>query len=223
MGTIVDTTIPTEQFALRDTFESVHDAEFQTVRVVAHETGQLMPYIWASASDLDALHEALQADSSTEDVTRLATGDGRSLYQMTWRAHMRVIVYVLVEEQGTLLGAHGQRDQWEFRILFPDHDSVSATYDFCAEYGINLTIRRVNGVGDLVRHGGAELSEKQHEALVTALETDYYDVPRGKTLEELAGELEVSHQALSERLRRGHRALIENTLRDTTKSVKQTP
>lgn len=219
MGTIVDATVPTEQFALRDTFDEIPDAEFETVRVVAHEAGHVMPFLWSTASDLDGLQTALERDSTTQNVTRLARSDGRCLYQMEWRAHIRVVVYVLVEEQGTLLGAHGRGDRWKLRVLFPDHDSVSSTYDFCKEYGIDLSIRRVNGVTDSITHGGVGLSEQQHEALTAAYESGYYGVPRKMTLEELATQLDVSHQALSERLRRGHRNVIASTLFDAPERV----
>ncbi len=49
-------------------------------------------------------------------------------------------------------------------------------------------------------------------SLIKAKEMGYYDVPRGISLSELADELGVSHQALSERLRRGHGRLIDRTL-----------
>lgn len=221
METMVDATLPTEQFALDDTFERVPDAEFETVRVVAQETGQVMPFLWASSSDPDALHAALEGDSTIERVHRLSRNDDRDLYRIDWKTQIRAIVYVLVEEHGTLLTANGRDGRWTFRILFPDHDAVSSTYEFCREYGIDLSLRRVTDVTDSLDRGGSGLSEEQHEAIATAFATDYYGVPRGVTLEELAQKLGVSHQALSERLRRGHQTLISNTLGDTPRSAER--
>ncbi|MFC7008889.1 helix-turn-helix domain-containing protein [Halalkalicoccus salilacus] len=43
----------------------------------------------------------------------------------------------------------------------------------------------------------------------------YYDVPRTVTLTELANKLDISHQALSERLRRAHANLIDRTISST--------
>ena len=43
---------------------------------------------------------------------------------------------------------------------------------------------------------------------MTAFEAGYYNIPRDVTSEELAAELDVSHQALSERFRRGHKQLV---------------
>lgn len=214
MGTIVDATVPTEQFALADTFEAVPDAEFETVRVVAHEAGHVMPFLWASTADSESLREALEADATTRAVQRLCQSDGRDLYRIEWEADIRAIVFFLVEGHGTLLSANGQNGRWQFRVLFADHDSVSATYEFFRKNGIDLTIRRVKGVTDSIDRHGDGLSEEQYEALTAAFETDYFGVPRGMTLEELAEKIGVSHQALSERLRRGHRRLISNTLYD---------
>ena len=56
------------------------------------------------------------------------------------------------------------------------------------------------------------LTEGQYHALLTAVEHGYYDVPQRRTLKELAEEFDISHQALSERLRRGTESLIEDTL-----------
>lgn len=223
MGTIVDASVPAEQFALGDTFEEVPGAEFEVVRVVAYDAGRVMPFLWGSAAEQDALYAALEADTTTEGVQRLAGTDDRSLYQVEWDGGIETVVSVLVEGEGTLLGAKGQDGQWTIQALFPDHDAISLTFDFCKDRGIDLSIRRVNGVTDSISDGGVGLSTDQLEALTVAFETDYYAVPRGMTLEALASELGVSHQALSERLRRGHRNLIANTLFDPPEPVRRTP
>jgi len=46
------------------------------------------------------------------------------------------------------------------------------------------------------------LSEPQREALTLAVRRGYYDIPRGCTTAELADELGISDQAVTERLRR---------------------
>lgn len=222
MVTLVDATVPTEQFALTDTFDAVPEAEFQAVRVVANEDGRAMPFLWASAPDLDRLNEAIEEDSTTKRVQRLARRDERDLYRIDWEAPIRLVIAAIVEEQGTLLGTRGTAGCWEFQVLFTDHDAVSATYDCCREYGVDLSIRRVNGmdgVTDSIDNGRVDLSDKQYEALTAAFETGYYRIPRQMTLGELADSLGVSHQALSERIRRGHQTLISSTLCDSPDPV----
>lgn len=214
MGTIVDATLPAEQLALGETLEAVPAAEFEAVCTVAHRTDAVVPFVRASAPDAAALEDALAADPTTEGVARLAAGEENCLYWVQWSPPVRSAVRALVCERGTLLDAAAAEGRWELCVLFPEHDDISATYDTCSERGLELTIRRSKELTDLSHPGVVDLSEEQHEALTTAFESDYYQVPRGTTLEELAEHLGVSHQALSERLRRGHRCLIENVLAD---------
>lgn len=61
----------------------------------------------------------------------------------------------------------------------------------------------------MIGMGELTLSECQREAMRRAYETGYYEVPREASLERDAEDLQVSHQALSERLRRGHRNLVK--------------
>jgi hypothetical protein len=56
------------------------------------------------------------------------------------------------------------------------------------------------------------LTDSQHRVLELASRRGYFEIPRDVTLKELADEVGVSHQALSEQLRRGIGALVEDTI-----------
>jgi hypothetical protein len=213
MGTIVEATLPADQFALEETLSSVSGATFEIVRLVAHGSDRLMPFLWGAADDLDDLAAAVEADPSTENVEVLSTLDEEYLFRMEWMARIRLIVYVIVEEDGTILDAYGKNDHWRFRILFPEHDSVSTTYDFCEEYDIDLDFERVYQLSESLRRGQYGLTDDQYELVTDAYEAGYFDVPRQVELTDLAADCDVTHQALSERLRRGQQTLIRNTLR----------
>jgi DNA-binding CsgD family transcriptional regulator len=58
------------------------------------------------------------------------------------------------------------------------------------------------------------LTDRQREVLQTAYENGYYDVPRGITTNELAGELGVDGSTVSEHLQRAERNLIAAALND---------
>ncbi|WP_096390133.1 helix-turn-helix domain-containing protein [Halopenitus persicus] len=62
---------------------------------------------------------------------------------------------------------------------------------------------------------GEGLTDRQDEALRTAYERGYFDVPRGASLAEIAAELGISTSATSERLRRAQTELIEGTVATT--------
>lgn len=213
MSTIVKAAVPTEQFALRETFREVPEAEFDAVRLVTQDSDQVMPLLWASNADPDALTAALESDPSTDGVELVSQLNDESLYRMTWTARARIVTHVLVEERGAIVSARGRDGAWTFRILFPERDSVSATYECCERYDIDIEFERIYQLAEVPHLGQFELTEEQFQTVKMALEEGYYEVPRGTTLEGLSRRLGVSHQALSERLRRGHRTLVENVLR----------
>jgi predicted DNA binding protein len=213
MSTIAEVALPAAEFALHETLETVPDIQFEIERVVAHETDRVMPFVWATDEgiDRDALEEALADDPSVENVTELAAFDDEWLYRMEWVADIHVVLHVLLEQEGTILNADGRNDEWHLRILFPDRDSLSATYDFCTDEDLTMTVESIHEL-DGEHRDQYGLTETQHETLITAVEEGYFDIPQNATLDDLAGELDISHQALSERLHRGHKTLIENAL-----------
>jgi predicted DNA binding protein len=211
-STIAVVRIPSSEFALSDTFARCPDVEFDIERLVARDSDLAMPFMWASGSDPDAVEEALREDSSVSDLSVLAELSEERFYQMSWVSHIRLVLHVLLEEDGTVLDAHGKDGNWRLRILFPQRQSLSATYDFCREHGLSFEIERVYDMNDNVRAGRYGLSQEQFDALTAAAQRGYFEVPRRITAKELGELLGITHQSLSERLRRGQENLIRSTL-----------
>lgn len=212
MGTIAEIELPADEFALHETFEQLPEVEFEIARVAAHGHDRAMPLTWASSEGLDGIDDAFDADPTVDNVRTLADLDNERLYQMDWIDQIDFIVHVLVEQEGTVLSAEGTRKQWHLRILFPTRDSLSSTFQFSQDEGLTLDIQQVYELEETERGGQYGLTEGQFKTLVSAHEHGYYDIPREVTQEELAEILGISRQALSERFRRGHGHLVENTL-----------
>jgi predicted DNA binding protein len=94
-----------------------------------------------------------------------------------------------------------------------------------------VTILRLHGIDfdvmnihDLTGHSGSRvgLTDCQQMALQVAAERGYYTVPRETTADELAEEFGISHQALSERLRRAHGNLVHQILGTRNEGEEQT-
>lgn len=213
MSTVVEATVPAEQFALYETLQQYPNAEFDILRLVTDGTDRALPFVWATGADLLGLPDALESDPSTEAVDIVADLEDEYLFRMEWIGHIRMIAHLLVEEDASIMDATGRNGSWRFRMLYPERDSVSRTDEFCEDYGIDIEFRRIYQLSDSHRQGQFGLSESQYETLSKAYRDGFYQVPRSVTLEELADQLGVSHQALSERMRRGHGTLIENALR----------
>jgi predicted DNA binding protein len=212
MSTIAEIRVPTDEFVLRETLETVDDAEFEVMRVAAHGSDDVIPFLIARAADQDALEAALDEDMSVKNVTPLAASDEDWLYRMEWVEDIRFVLHVLTEEEGTILSAYGNSEGWHLRIMFTDRESLSTTFEFCDQQGLSLDIERIYELEDATRRGQYGLTAEQLDTLLTAYNRGFYDIPRVRTMNELAEGIGISHQALSERLRRGHRNLIENTL-----------
>ncbi|WP_336343386.1 helix-turn-helix domain-containing protein [Halalkalicoccus ordinarius] len=210
MATIAELHIPADEFVLQHTLDTL-DVDFEIERIVAHDPEEIMPYIWATGADSDELESTLEEDPSVDEIDRIARPDDAVLYQMHWLDSIQTLVHILIEEEGTILVAEGNRSGWFLRVLFPDRDSLSRAYDFCRENGLSLDVQRIYNVDD-GRQGRFGLTNEQEETITAAYERGYYDVPRGVSLSDFAEELDVSHQALSERLRRGHKTLVENSV-----------
>lgn len=222
METVVDVTIPTDQFVLAQTIEQVPDVEFEFVRFAVHSSAHTVPFLWGSTDKPDRLDAALQNDSAIDCVRCLSWDDGRGLYSVDWTERAECVIDRFAETTGSVLDVRGTSDQWTFQILFPDRATVSETFKTWCDDGIDPSLSRISNLscrGD----GEMGLSATQYSTIVKAFQTDYYSVPRGTTLAELATDFEVSHQALSERLRRGHSRLVERMLENETAVAQHRP
>lgn len=210
-GTIAEIELSAEEFALSETLSQLDDVEFEVERLVAHDQERVMPLVWINGEDDEEISTVLEEDPTVDNL-RLLTGlDSEWLYQMDWVDHIETLVQILVEESGTILAAFGDESGWQLRVLFPEREALSRTYDYCRDAEFTMTISSVYEL-DEGREGRFGLTDSQQDTLVAAFERGYFDVPRAITLTDLADELDISHQALSERLRRGQKSVLENTV-----------
>ncbi|MFD1511959.1 bacterio-opsin activator domain-containing protein [Halomarina rubra] len=211
MSTIVVGSIPSESFALSQTLQRVDDVDFECERLV--ETGEesVAPLLWVRGSDEETLKQALDDDPSTTDVELLSSFDGEWLYRMEWVDRVDLVLQMITNSQATIIEAWTDHGRWYLRVLYPDRDKLSKTYDYCEERGVEFDIEIIREMeGDPSSRFG--LTSEQFDALVSACEAGYFAVPRETDLDELAEDLDISHQALSERLRRGTEVLVTETL-----------
>ena len=211
MVTLLSAALPHETFVLAETLSSVPNASFEVEGVVETCETSVMPLIWASAADHDRLDTALTEDPTTEEVELLSDHADRWLYRMRWVNNVQSLLETLVTNQAAILTAITSRGRWIVRLMFPTHDGVSETMAHCTEHDIDLEMISVCEMNDQPA-GRYGLTGAQFEALATAWEQGFYTVPREVELVDIAADLGISHQALSERLRRGIDALIQDTL-----------
>jgi len=175
-------------------------------------TGSVTHYLWIAGAERRRAVDALEEDPAVSGLTVLDELADRLLVRVVWERD-EAAVFQLVEETGAVLvAAEGADDEWTITLRFPDQEALSAFYDASRERGVSLELRGINEAGfgaDDARYG---LTAVQWKTLDAAFEAGYFDVPRQVTLAELSARLDVSEQAVSERLRRAVGALVERTL-----------
>jgi predicted DNA binding protein len=211
MTTVVRARVPADEFALSDTLSALPELEVETERIVEGGENVVMPLLWTRNVDSEEFEACCEADPTVDEVTLLGDFDDETLYRMHWIDHVDLLLQMLTNSNATILDAFGHDERWHLRMLYPSRTKLSETKSFCSAHNLTLTIDAIRELDGqpASRYG---LTKGQYEALVRAAEGGYFDIPRETTLEDLSDELGVSHQALSERLRRGTGALVEDTL-----------
>lgn len=93
---------------------------------------------------------------------------------------------------------------------FADRETLDRFRAFWQRNG-TFTLRRLTPAGgDGARQGG--LTDRQREALLTAHEMGYFEIPRTASLEDVASELDITASSLSERLRRAQSHLVDTAV-----------
>lgn len=212
MSTVVEFEILPEEFVLAWTVKTVPSVRVEVERMIADGTERVTPYFWVSGDAIEEFEQALEDDLTVENVITLEEGNEAHFYRATWQSNVRGILYALSDKVASVLTAVYEDGIWRLRILFADHDALSAFHHYCATYNLSLEIVRLYERENVETYGKYEVTEEQEEALVTAFEAGYFSVPREASLSDVATLLGISDQAASTRLRRGYANLIENTL-----------
>jgi predicted DNA binding protein len=213
MSTIVDASLTAEQFALHETLTEHPTARFEIARAIATSSEEVMPFLWASGAPVSDLEASLREDPTTRTVELVSRFDDESLFRVSWTARVHTPFRALIGADGAaLLDVSTNGTEWRFCLIYPDAVAIDEVSEECEELGLHLNVDRVYSLSDAFTRDHFELTEKQYETILAAYEAGYYEIPRQIKLKELARELDVSHQALSERLRRGHQVLMTNSL-----------
>lgn len=201
---------PAEGFALADLFECVPDARVKCEAAVANPDDHALLVVQTDERkrEVDA---ALRSDPGVATVEYLADCEDSWRYRVTWKDRPRRFIQRLVAADVSIVSMQGRSGEWKLRLLTPDRKGIARAHDIMEDFGCEADCRSVS-TADSGRSGCLGLTAEQREALVTAFEEGYYNVPRDATANDIADELGITHQALSERFRRAYHQLVKTEL-----------
>ncbi len=206
---IADISVPSDTFLLGRLLDDFPDTEIELERLVSlSET--VVPLFWVNGDETAAIEQSLTVASETDSVQILTETDGQALLELRWNGDGDALIQALVAADADVLRAEGTADIWDFRLQFQSRDALVEFRQCCERNDVPVTLRRLYNPSVPADNG--RLTDNQYEALVTAYERGYFEVPRAASMNQLAAEFGISDSALSQRLRRGTSALIAETL-----------
>lgn len=201
MSVIIEISVPAEDFAMGRSLQAIDSPQFELERMIP-TTDRIVPFFWAHDTDPTQLETHLEADENVISVHMLDELDDKTLFRVEWVPGIDGIVQSIIEHEAMILKAIGTNDYWEFQLRFADPTDISAFQTSLNEKGTSFDLnRRYNPIDP--KTDVSELTPAQRETLVLALEHGYFAIPRETNLTEIADKLDISDQAVSERMRRG--------------------
>lgn len=211
MSVVTEFTVSADQFALGRILDVEGGPEIRLESLIPTDRS-IVPYLWVASDDANTIKTALEESEIVEEIAIVEETPSDVLFRVGWTDSVDGLIELIGDSDAALLAAGGRGDRWSFRIRFPTRDALSEFYQSCLDSGYRPEIEEVNSPFSATEDGGYSVSEAQQEVLLTALEQGYFDVPRGINLKTIAAELGISDTATSQRIRRGTKTLLNETL-----------
>ncbi|WP_435345792.1 helix-turn-helix domain-containing protein [Haloarchaeobius sp. HRN-SO-5] len=211
MSVILEFTVDSEDFQLGTVLSGTPNMSLEIERIVPTGT-MIMPFVWATGEDHEAFEDSVQAQPAVKEFLALDRVGDSALYRIEWQDGSTDLIEAIAEADAVVLEARRDR-KWTFRLRFPDHDRLSRFHNFILEHDVPIHIDRTYTLTETTERGHRfDLSQEQREALVLATRRGYFATPRETSLADLAEELGISEQAVSNRIRRGNEKILRSVL-----------
>lgn len=212
MSVLATVELPADAFVLGSALRENPGIRVRLERIIPAGS-TFIPYFWASDDSIDAIEAALDVDDDVDSFEILDSTNGETLVRAEWAEDIDGVLDALATANGSIIEGVGEANTWTFSLRFRNHDDLSTFYRECVDHDIPLDIQSIHNPGIPETLGlGFDITEAQRDALMTALEEGYYDVPRNINLTDLAAELGLSDTATKQRISRGTAALLRATL-----------
>lgn len=164
-------------------------------------------YIWARGPDLDSVADAFRDLPNTEDVGTVSERDGERLYWISMSSRLEDPLCGAFRE-GMFRSGQVRPHCLHVTGAVSGRRFFLEIVDFLKTNDVQVSVLGLHH--DVRERSPQSLTDNQLAALKTAHEMGYFEEGTAVTQEEVAAELGISRSALSERLRRAQRRLVED-------------
>lgn len=221
MVTYAILTLPADEILLSGVMEGLADCRVR-IEESAFGGDASSVFVWVSTSNGADIGASLAADGSISDYTLIQETDDSHLYHLETDQNILLPRRIIREHGGTVQEASGHDEEWRLEVRFPGRSDLASADRAFEEYNIEVSYESIESSAEDGGSRSTDLTDRQREALQLAHGMGYYDVPREATLAEVASEIGISHQAVSERLRRAEDKLASNHLLSETSGTSST-
>lgn len=209
-------TVRLELPILETSVKSAPDVDVTIEQQTRAQNGALDLTIWATGEGLSDFEDGLDADETVDRWILVGRSETRKLYRtrLAPRTGSCMNYNEWTDGKAVILSSKRAASGWTVDAFVTDRSALQQFANSCEANDVSFDLLRVSEVDQLQDVHRFGLTELQSDTLLAAFDRGFFSVPRKVNLEELAAPLDVSHQALSERLRRGVNSLIENTIAD---------
>jgi predicted DNA binding protein len=208
---VADARLSEEPLALAHTIQRVPGATFVPDHHTLSSAGRRILYLSITGASEDILDEALVLDPSVVTASCVETFPDCLKYCVELTDDAVLVSTTSVELGAQPISVQGANGDWNARLQFTDRDALIALRQFCSERGIRFGIDALYET-DAHDAPSTDLTDRQLEALRTAFESGYFEIPRAETQDDLADKLDISKTAVSHRLRRATARLVRDVL-----------
>jgi len=211
VSVIVKLNFWSDDMVLAETFSSVSGVELRDYRAIAADPHRPHLFFWTRAPDFDRFESAMATDETVAEYEcygeRTHVSETERLYRIHVSEATEVVLYpAWVQSKGDVIDGGYADGRWYGRMRFSDREGIDRLRRSLDDSTVDLSIEAVYTGPETV---SAALTDQQRRTLALAAEQGYFDIPREASLADLANELDISQQAVSERLRRAYRTLAD--------------
>lgn len=213
MSVIATVELPSDEFPLGRVVSSDETGRM-TVETTVPTSEEIIPYVWVPSTVSERTLKKLENRSAVAGASIIDEVDGYRLVKLEWENEVDGVLEAIQGTNAIVTSSFGTADRWTFRLRFPDYETLSTFHRKCLERNVSIELVQVYEASGSRVNGLFGLTDPQRDLLVIAYEEGYFEVPRGTSLVELGEQLEISDSAVSQRIRRGLKSLLETTVVD---------
>lgn len=210
MSVVAEFVMSPESFPLGEAVRVPPGGNLELERLVPTDRG-VLPYLWVRSDDLDAYLTGLRDLPAVQSLEVLDRFESDALIRARWDAPSGSFLDFLTSEEVAILSMTGTEEGWRVEVR-GERRAVERLSRFCRDAALGFELSRIYEASLQPPTPHGELTNVQRRTLARAFEAGYFDEPRRTSLTALSAELGVSERAVSRRLRRAVRNVIEDSL-----------